>query len=261
MRDYDPSHATLVRKLREDEAPPMLFGQISERQTASTIEEKRAGVTEDFLPFEQYLTNVDDGAKWIVLHSHFQLDEQLAFGFDRASAGPKSQWIDVRAFIVPTAELPKRLNALRQIDFYGEGCSIPSAHQCWILEYPWHSIFSEIDESCRNNDTWFRKIDQKLFLSICEISTNARCVLLPAPTLHRELGATLGGPLSAPRYCADGSTRIYGSDMQCIFKGSTQAAQHLVVNQEAMRKYLHARNSTLVWAVLSEKPLGTEKVT
>jgi hypothetical protein len=210
-------------------------------------------VTEEFLPFEQYLTITDDGQKWVVLHAHFQIDEQLAFGFDKGFSGRKSQWVDVRAFIVPTATLPTRLNDLRKIDFYGDGCSIPSAHQCWILEYPWHPMFVDIDEHCRNNETWLRRSNQKLFLPVCEISADACHVSLPAPTLHRELGAVLGSPLSAPQYSDDGSVRIYGRDMRCMFKGSTQGAPYLIVNEEAMRKYLRANSCALVWGVLSEK--------
>jgi hypothetical protein len=253
VRDYDPGSAMRARKRPDDETSDSLAAKIPALKTASSVEERRAWVAEEFPPFEPYLTATIAGQNGLVLYAHIQLDEDVGFGFDKDDSAQKSQWIDVRALLVPNAQLPKYLADLRGLDFHGDGCSLPSTRQCSMVEYPWHPMFAEVDEQCRNNDTWFRELDAGLFFPVCEVSNDAQRTLLPAPTLHRDLGAALGNPLSAPYYDADGSVRIDDASGNCIFKATADSTEQLVVSADAMRRYLVARNSTLVWAVLSEK--------
>jgi hypothetical protein len=253
VRDYDPGNAMRARKKPADETPDWSAAKIPALKTATSVEEKRAWVAEEFLPFEPYLTATVAGQNGLVLYAHVQLDEDVGFGFDKADTAQKSQWIDIRALVIPNAQLPKYLADLRGLDFCGDGCSLPSARQCSLLEYPSHPMFAEVDEQCLNNDTWFRELDAALFFPVCEVSNDARCTLLPAPTLHRDIGAALGHALSAPHYDADGSVRIDDWGGNCIFKAAADGTDQLVVSADAMRRYLVAQNSTLVWAVLSEK--------
>ena len=191
--------------------------------------------------------------KWIVLHTHLNFDEELGFGVERFKSPQMSQWIDVRAFLIPTPKLRARLKFLRGRDFYGDGVDIPSVRQCWVTEYPWHPAFTEVDENCRNNEIWMRRTEKRFFLPVCDISDDTKKVPLPAPTLYREIGDLLGEPLSAPRLNSLGEMEISASNGRIIFKGSTHDSGTLMVDEESMIQYLSTHGYTLVWGVLSEK--------
>jgi len=254
-RDYDPGAALGLQETlpnRED-SPPSWWAVPNPVVEMDTIAEKQKWVSSSFPSFESYLTVDHEQRKWIVLHAHINFDEELGFGVERFKSAQMSQWVDVRVFLIPKSELSKKLKVLRGKDFFGDGCDIPEAHQCWISEYPWHPAFTEIDEGCRSNETWLRGLKQRFFLPVCEISNESKHVLLPAPTLHRELGAASGDPLSAPRLTSNGSMEIHSRDGRSIFKGSSQDGRVLVVDQMVMLQYLVKQNYALVWAVLSEK--------
>jgi hypothetical protein len=253
-RDYDPS-AAVVREVFTDKenGPPAWLAFANPVMALDSIAEKQKWVASSFCSFEPYLTVQHEQQKWLVLHAHLNFDESLGFGAERFNTAQMSQWIDVRVFLIPKSEFSKKLKVLRGKDFFGDGCDIPKAYQCWISEYPWHFALTEVDINCRNNETWLRGLKQRFFFPVCEISNEEKHVLLPAPSLHRELGTVLGDPLSAPRLTSSGSMEIHSRDGRCIFRGSTQDGRVLVVDASAMRQYLATHKYALVWAVLSEK--------
>jgi hypothetical protein len=254
-RDYDPGAVVVVREVLADkkEDPPSWWAVTNPVVELDSIPEKQQWVASSFCSFEPYLTMHHEQQKWLVLHAHLNFNESLGFGVERFKAAQMSQWIDVRVFLIPKSELSKKLKILRGKDFFGDGCDIPKAYQCWISEYPWHSALTEVDVDCRNNETWLRGLTQRFFLPVCELSDEEKHVLLPAPSLHRELGTVLGDPLSAPTLTSSGSMEIHSHDGCCIFRSSTQDGRVLAVDSSAMRQYLTAHKYALVWAVLSEK--------
>jgi hypothetical protein len=255
VRDYDPSHAMGASGIASDagDYAPSWWNIQNPILPLESVQQKQKWVGSDFLSFEPYLTVNHDGKNWIVLNAHLNFDEELGFGVEQFRSAQMSQWVDVRAFLIPKTDLAKKLKVLRGIDFFGDGCDIPEAHGCWALEYPWHPVFAEVDESCRLNETWVSGRMQKFFLPCCEISNDSKHVQLPAPTLHKELGEVLGEKLSAPRLVQSGSMEICGQDGRCVFLGSTTGGRVLVVDQTAISKYVVKKDCALVWAVLSEK--------
>lgn len=221
--------------------------------TKDTIEEKAAWVGSAFLPFEPYLSITDREQKWIVLHTHLDFDEELGFGIDQFESAQMSQWIDIRAFLIPKEKLKSKLKILQRIDFYGDGIDIPSIRQCGISEYPWHPLFAEVDESCRNNETWTRSANQSFFLPVCAISNDVKTIPLLAPSLYKEMSAVLDIPLSAPRLNTQGEVEIISDNGRTVFKGSIYKSGTFIVDKELMIRYLKASGYTLVWCVLSEK--------
>lgn len=222
--------------------------------TLDSAEEKRDWVQSAFSTFEPYLTVDHDQRCWVVLHTHLNFDEDLGFGVERFTAAQMSQWIDVRAFLVPKGQLARRLKALRSMTFWGDGCDVPRAAQCWVSEYPWHPAFQGVDDDCLQNQTWLRGFsDNGMYLPVCEISDDDRSVLLPAPSLHRDLGAVLGHPLSAPTLTSSGFMEILDSSGRCVVKASAQKGAVLMMDRVVLMQYLAARGLSLVWAVLSEK--------
>lgn len=255
VKDYDPSAALAAPEILPDQEGDSPSWWIVENPILAidAIAEKQRWVGSCFSSFEPYLSVEHEQRKWIVLHTHLSFDEELGFGVERFKSAQMSQWVDVRVFLIPKPQLSSKLKILRGKDFFGDGCDIPETHQCWISEYPWHPGFAEIDEICRNNESWLRGMKQQFFLPVCEISNESKHVLLPAPTLHHELGAMLDSPLSAPRLTSAGLMEISDCDGHCIFRGSTQNGRVLMVDQELMMLYLSKHNYALVWAVLSEK--------
>jgi hypothetical protein len=255
VRDYDPGAALGAQDGLPDreDGPPTLWTVKNPVVAIDAIAEKQRWVSSCFPSFEPYLVVEYEERKWIVLHTHLNFEEELGFGVERFKSAQMSQWVDVRAFLIPKSQLATNLKVLRGKDFFGDGCDIPQAYQCWISEYPWHPVFADTDESCRNNETWLRGLKQQLFLPVCEISNESKHVLLPAPTLHRELGATLDAPLSAPRLTSAGLMEIHDRNGRCVFRSFTQDGRWLMVDQMAIMPYLAKHNYALVWAVLSEK--------
>lgn len=255
-RDYHPELALGSRHKRDawSEGAPAWWGVKCPVPTLASSEEKRDWVQSAFSPFEPYLTVDHEQRRWVVLHTHLNFEEELGFGVVRSTAAQMSQWIDVRMFLIPNGQLSRRLKALRSMNFWGDGCDVPQAAQCWVSEYPWHPAFQEVDDCCLHNQTWLRRFnEQGLYLPVCEISDDDRVVLLPAPSLHRDLGAVLGHTLSAPTLTTSGFMEIFDPSGRCVVKASAQKGAVLMMDQMVLMQYLAARGLSLAWAVLSEK--------
>jgi len=255
VKDYDSDGALGIWQGSQDDADSSDTWWNFENPIIAnnTVEEKAAWVESSFQSFEPYLSILHEDHIWLVLHTHLNFEEELGFGCERFQSGQMSQWVDVRVFLIPNSKLKAQLKILRSKDFYGDGVDIPGVRQCGISEYPWHPAFVEIDEYCRNNDTWIRATKVPLFLPTCEISDDAKTVPLPAPTLYQEIGSVLGKSLSAPRLNSLGEIEISANSGRVIFKGSTQKTSTFMVDKESMIQYLKARDCALVWVVLSEK--------
>ena len=255
VKDYDPDGALGIWEESKDDAgsSDAWWNFKNPIVTKEMVEEKAAWVESSFQPFEPYLSMTHESQRWIVLHTHLNFDEELGFGCDRFESAQMSQWIDVRAFLIPKTRLKAKLKILKGRDFYGEGVDIPGVRQCGISEYPWHPAFAEVDERCRNNQTWMRGAKQDFFLPVCEISDDAKTVPLPAPTFYREMGYVLGESLSAPRLNSLRDIEISTNNGRIVFKGSTHKDGTFMVDEEAIIKYLKAHDYALVWGVLSEK--------
>lgn len=252
-RDYQPECALGVeQKQLKNNSTWWLDNSII--PALSSVNEKRAWVQSTFQPFNQYLKVAHEQRQWVVLHAHFDLEEENEFGVNQEDTAKMSQWIDVRALLLPRANFQKRLANLKSRNFFGDGCDVPHIPQHWVTEYPWHHSFQELDKECLNNRTWFDRMSKKgFFFPVCEILGDDRRVLLPAPSLHRGLGAVLGHPLSAPLIISSESIEIFDHSGCCIVKTYAQNDALLIVDEAALVKYLTEQGLTLVWAVLSEK--------
>ncbi|MDT8989965.1 hypothetical protein RQP54_03735 [Curvibacter sp. APW13] len=256
-RNYHPELAFGVGEKRDRSADGVSSWWVFESPvpaTLNSVEEKRSWVQSAFMSFESYLRVEDGQQRCVVLHTHLNFDEDLGFGVERFTSAQMSQWIDVRAFLVPRGELSSRLKRLQSNNFYGDGCDVPKATQCWVSEYPWHPSFQEVDEYCLDNHTWFRGSSGKgFYLPVCEISDDDRSVMLPAPSLHRDLGQMFGKPLTAPRLTETGFMEIFDQSGRCVIKACGRSGPVLLIDEVVLEKYLTARGLVLVWAVLSEK--------
>lgn len=255
-RDYHPELALGNKQKRNarSEGPHAWCTVDCPVPTLATVDEKQVWVQSAFQSFEPYLKIDHEQRRWVVLHVHLNFEEDIGFGVERFTAAQMSQWIDVRALLLSKADFSERLKALQSKDFLGDGCDVPHVSQHWVTEYPWHHAFQELDKECLSNDTWFRGLnDDGFYLSVCEISDDDRHVLLPAPSLHRDLGTVLGHPLSAPTLTAGGLMEILDYSGRCVVKASAQHGAVLMIDEEVLMQYLRARGLVLVWAVLSEK--------
>jgi hypothetical protein len=255
LKDYDPDEAFETWRDSDEDASDddQWWNFENPIATKDTVEQKAAWVESVFLPFEPYLAMLSHEQSWIILHTHLNFDEELGFGLERFDSAQMSQWVDVRAFLIPNAKVTSALKTLRRKDFYGDGVDIPGVRQCAISEYPWHPAFAEVDESCLNNETWLGGTKESFFLPVCEISDDAKTVPLPAPTLYKEMSEALGESLSAPRLSASGDVVIGADSGRTVFKSSTHKGGMLMVDEESIVRYLKAQECTLVWCVLSEK--------
>lgn len=257
VRNYHPELALGNMQKQDDawsESAPALWAVDSLIPTLNSADEKRAWVQSAFQPFEPYLKIDREQRCWVVLHTHLNFEENIGFGVERFTVAQMSQWIDVRALLLSRSDFLKQLKALKSEDFLGDGCDVPNVSQHWVTEYPWHHAFQELDEECLSNETWFSGLSEDgFYFPVCEISDEDRHVLLPAPSFHRDLGAVLGHPLSAPTLTTNGHMEILDQSGRCIVKSSAHKGAVLMIDEAALQQYLSARSLVVVWVVLSEK--------
>jgi hypothetical protein len=149
-RDFHPELALGAGQRRDkwSESRPAWLTVDYPVPTLDSVHEKRAWVQSAFQSFVPYLKIDHEHRRWVVLYTHLNFDENMGFGVERFTAAQMSQWIDVRALLIPKAALSPKLQVLRSVDFWGDGCDVPKASQCWVSEYPWHPLFQNADEDC-----------------------------------------------------------------------------------------------------------------
>jgi NACHT domain len=256
-RNYDPSSAMYRRNhidpTNEEAEEKQEFD--NPLTMAVSNNQRAEWVASPFNSFEPYLTSATQADQWLTLYSHLNFKEPVGFGVSTDRIARKGQWIDIKAFLIPTAALDEVLSKLRNNSFYGDGLDLPEAHQCWVTEYPWHSSFEAVDEACLASTKWLRNQDLQVFAPVCRTHDDQHedsiTVTLPAPTLHTQMSELLGG-LSIPHFADGQSISILDLANDVVFQGGVKKSK-LLVNKVAMRKWLYAYRCTLIWCAISEK--------
>ena len=206
-----------------------------------------------FEPFQRYLHLSIAGRPRVVLHAHFNYEEELGFGITRDKAERGGQWIDVRSFVVPLERVASLVERLRNRTFWGHGCDLPKAYECWPSEYPWHVMLDAVEESCSEGFPWLNSGDGPLHGTACSLESDGSRFTVPSPGIVREMGKSATGPLSAPRPCDEFGYRIDTSSGAPVFWGTVQGESLLAVDFDALSGWLAERSWALVWCVLSER--------
>lgn len=206
-----------------------------------------------FEGFQRYLHVSIAGLPRVVLHTHLNYEEELEFGATRGQAESGGQWIDVRSFIVPREGVAPLVERLRTRTFWGHGCDLPKAYECWPSEYPWHLMLDAVEETCSEGHPWLTSNDGPLHGTACSLESEGSRFTVPSPGIVREMGKSATGPLSAPRPSDDVGYRIETSSGVPVFWGSVQSDSLLAVDFDALSGWLTEKNWSLVWCVLSER--------
>ena len=255
QRDFNPASAVFnLDKNPGDESTGLLAEQAgSPVHRFSLLRERVEWVASKFESFDRYLHASVAGEPRLVLYGHMTFNEQLDFGLTKGTAEHAGQWVDVRSFIVPSRRVPELTNRLQQRTFWGRGCDLPGAYECWPSEYPWHEMLDAVDRACSEGYPWLSRDDGPLHATACELASDSSRFCVPSPGLVRELSHSKIGPLSAVQQDNALGLRIDAASGKSIFWGTTGGPQLLVTDFELFTDWLKEKEWSLVWCVLSER--------
>ncbi len=218
-----------------------------------TLSERVFWTRSAFEPFERYLHVSIAERPRVVLHAHLNYEEELDFGVTQDKAESGGQWIDIRSFVVPRDHVAPLVERLRTRTFWGHGCDLPKAYECWPSEYPWHAMLDAVEETCSEGYPWLASTDGPLHGTACSLETGGSRFTVPSPGIVREVGKSESGPLSAPRPSNEVGYQIDTSAGAPVLWGSVEGDSLLAVDFDTLTGWLTERNWSLVWCVLSER--------
>ncbi len=218
-----------------------------------SLSERVSWTRSRFEPLRRYLHVSIAERPRLVLHAHINYEEELDFGVTRDRAESGGQWIDVRSFVTPRDHVARLVERLRTRTFWGHGCDLPKAYECWPSEYPWHVMLDAVEESCSEGYPWLALTDGPLHGTACSLESEGSRFTVPSPGIVREMGKSAMGPLSAPRPFGEAGYRIDTSSSAPVFWGSVHGSSLLAVDFDALSGWLAERNWSLLWCVLSER--------
>ena len=255
LRDFNPAKVFFDNDNPVDDEEQGLMKAInpSPIPKMKSLSERVSWVGSGFESFERYLHVSIAGRPRLVLHAHFNYEEELQFGSTRATAESGGQWIDVRSFIVPSGAVSPLVERLRAKTFWGHGCDLPRASACWPSEYPWHEMLDDVEETCSEGHPWLSSDDGPLHGTVCSLESEGTRFTVPSPGVVREMGKSAIGPLSALRPSVEVGYRIETKSGTPVFWGSAQGSSLLAADFDALSKWLTERDWALVWCVLSER--------
>ncbi|AXF85180.1 hypothetical protein DTO96_100905 [Ephemeroptericola cinctiostellae] len=266
QRNYNPSIAISNHISQDDEegwgnsefADALNVFNINREITlpkALSDEDRKQWVASGFEDITSFLSQQFDGKTWICLLGNWDAEEAKDFGEDNyglSAEAKMSQWTHIRAMTTPSKGHQKILSNLRTERFFGNGIQLAEDRQAWISEYPWKSTFTQIEEGCAQNDSFWRNKNDK-YSGVSLLSCDIANILLPNPAMYRGVKSVLGF-LSAPILNSENNTiEIRDQNNLPVFVSVLGKNRMLLIEQDSLLKWLSADKLTFFWCGLSEK--------
>lgn len=255
LRDFNPS-LSMFHEMAEsigDELPLLGRQRGSPVPKMASMQERVDWVDSSFDTFLQYLHVDIDGKPRLVLTTHLDFSEDLVFGQTRSSAECGVQWVDIRSFLIPADQAFSLAKRLQSQTFWGDGCDLPNAYECWVSEYPWHQMLDTVEAACSAGEPWLRTVSGTFHGTACRLDSDDSRFVVPSPGVIREMSKSVTGMLSAPRHASEPGYRIDDACGEPVFWGSTTGDTLLAVDHEKLVAWLHERGWALMWCCLSER--------
>jgi len=188
----------------------------------------------------------DDSIDWLTLSGFYEWKEPEFDAFELKAHGQLKMWVHLRSWLVHQSDLSKFLKAIKKVNFNGNGCSLGSAGDCWLGEYPWRRSTLGEHLFIKDRDNWFPEIDYTYYSTVCEIS---------------ECGYSR---IPSPFVCKLLDLKWSGSEAMFINADNTLIASQLntntgfgfgpvVINKTKLIEALEAQKLSIVWGLVGEK--------
>lgn len=252
-REFDPSQRLL--NLEENDATAGSSGRSWEEAYPDPFKDKGLckdreawvmAAPGDFSSLLQLRPNSDDSNEvWLALAGHHEWVEP---DYDRVISrlpGKLQMWINVRSYLVNSADLDSFVEEIQKKHFWGNFCDFIEEHAGWIGEYPWGEVYRDLREWCEEPDRWIGEVAMPYTSTACNWSEGG--ILIPSPQMCDLLDI---------RWVGEGGTfqNREGREVTDYFGGEIRDWSHpLIVRKVALDEQLEANDLSLVWCVLAER--------
>ena len=256
MRDFNPSTADFTLETADDNALTSTVLTGSPVPPMKSMSERTKWISGNFGSFVPYLHFIIEGKPRLLLSAHFRQSEPLPIGRTRSNSDHASQWIDVRSFLVDEDMVDALSTKLSKMNFWGKGVELPRAYDCWLGEYPWHSMLRYVRESCAKAEPWFDFPEGLARGTACSLDSEDNRFVLPSPDFLKDIGASIG-PLSSPKWRFESTYAIQDQRGENIFWGSTARNTLLAVDYFRFADWMRNKRLVLMWCCLSERTVSS----
>jgi hypothetical protein len=190
------------------------------------------------------------GETWLTLSSFYTRYEKPKFLSDSNRMTGRNSWVHVRSWIVPNVDADSFVRNLRTKHLHGNGVEVVKSYDGWIGEYPWATVYKEIDEICAGDwSRWLKGETTYVTETACSISRIQ--LLVPCPQLFTLMG--LVAWLPEPLRYLNSSEEIA---VQSVRTGIDRS-EALLVREDLLQDALKKYKISLVWTVIGERALFT----
>jgi hypothetical protein len=262
VRDIDPS--CVLRTTSSDSDAACWWQPLKYEWDVSLTHGQWLQRTDDLPPFESGLLVTDEqGKHWYVLESNFDFSQPktLQEEEERESSLPVRQvWTQLRSYFVHRRDFGRFIRWAEEQHFMGRWMpEARSAGQLFLGEYFWSPAFQYFEQPYYQRYAWTKGNSRKtLPVSVlvtadgyfwdrgldCSIEDKVS-LRLPCRALAESLDLRWNGV--AGQYLSNGVVAV--QDPSTALNGPSS----LLVEQEALWRFLEKQNLALVWTVLGEK--------
>lgn len=188
-----------------------------------------------------------DNLKYLLLGGSFLWHEKSALGLLSPRPGKLKMWCNIRAWLVPQKHFQQTLKAVREIQFWGNGCRVCELHNQWLGLYPWGQEFEELRAVCAETDEWVGGRDLPIEQSFVQWSEDEFSALLPSPRLVELLGIQWSGDNYNFVNSRGELTTISTQEGRCEGAGS------IFVSKSALVSAMKKKKWQVIWALVGDR--------
>jgi hypothetical protein len=257
-RDFDPSQP--LRDLEDSDdneseepppAPPLWWREVypDPFADAGLCADPNAWVRQspsDFRPLIDWPTVSGATGEHLVIGGYYMWQEAPQLGSLTPRPGQLKMWCHVRAWLVRSDDFAAMLSAVRQMQFWGEGCDLIELDDRWLGTYPWGEEFSGLKEYCAHADRWVRDEPIPIEQSLVQWGSDNDSALLPSPRLLELLGDHWSG--YDFEFVDSAGERVAFSP-----RTAARNSAPLFVNKAALVTALRHAGWKIVWAIVGDR--------
>lgn len=258
-RDFDPSQPLHDLEdgddddMQEHPPPPAPWwqeGYPDPFADAALCADPNAWVREqpaDFRPLIEWSSVPGAADEHLVLGGYYAWDEPVPLGSLKPRPGSLKVWCHIRAWLVRREHFAATLNAVRQIQFWGEGCHTIELDQRWLGAYPCGEEFADLQECCAQADPWARDETIPIEQSMVRWGEGDISGFLPAPRLLKLFAARWTG-YDFEFIDAGGHVVAFSP-----YAGRSGGSGPLFVHKASLVSGLRAAGWEIIWAVVGDQ--------
>ena len=201
----------------------------------------------DFRPLIEWPSVPGATGDHLVLGGYYTWNEPPPLGSLQPRPGRLKVWCHIRAWLVRREHFATTHDAVRQIQFWGEGCHTIELDDRWLGAYPWGEEFADLQEYCAQADRWVRDETMPIEQSIVRWGGDDLSGFLPSPRLLELLGAHWSG-YDFEFIDAGGKLVAFSP-----YTGRGEGSGPFFVHKASLIAALRTAGWELIWAVVGDQ--------